>query len=118
MEFTVRFYQSQDGTEPMKTCLDDLRTTDPILHKLLVAGFKKIRDQSYHGPPLTELVDSKHNIFELRVGSANIARAFFFFRRGREIIVTNGYVKHQQKVDEGELKKARKFKADWEGRFP
>jgi Phage derived protein Gp49-like (DUF891) len=69
-----------------------------------------------HGPPLTELVDQKYDIFELRIGDKNIARVFFFFRQGREIIMTNGYVKKQQKVDTRELARARTYKKDWEER--
>jgi hypothetical protein len=46
----------------------------------------------------------------------NIARIFFFFRPGQEIIVINGYVKKQRKVDTGELERARICKKDWEER--
>ena len=89
-----------------------------FLHKLLVAGIKKIEQRDRHGPPLTELIDRDYQIFELRVGNRNIARAFFFFRRGQEIVVTNGYVKKRQKVDAGALRTARGYKKDWEERFP
>ncbi len=118
MEFTIRFYRTADGSVPVEGFLDGLRTTDPVLHKLLVAGLGKLRDRGRHGPPLTEQEDKEHVIFELRVGSTNIARAFFFFRRGQEIIVTNGYVKKAQKVDRRELKRAQDYKRDWERRFP
>ena len=74
-------------------------------------------DRANHGPPLTEQVDRENDILELRVGHKNIARAFFFFQRGREIIVTNGYVKKGQKLDRLELKRAQEFKKDWEERF-
>lgn len=120
MEFDVRFYvlDNERQERPILTFLEDLRRTDPVLHKLLVAGLKKIERRDRHGPPLTELVDPAHDIFELRVGGATIARAFFFFRRGREIIVTNGYVKKRQQVEMGELRRARAYKQDWEARFP
>jgi phage-related protein len=100
------------------TFLEELRRDEPILHKLLVAGLKKLESRDRHGPPLTEVVDRAQGILELRVGHANIARAFFFFQRGQEIIVTNGYVKKRQKVDAAELQKARDYKQDWEARFP
>jgi len=35
---------------------------------------------------------------------------------GQQIIVTNGYVKKQQKVDTGELQRTRTCKKDWEER--
>ncbi len=120
VQFDVRFYylDNEEQERPLLTFLQRLRKTEPVLHKLLVAGLKKIERSERHGPPLTEMVDKEHGILELRVGDANIARAFFFFRRGQEIIVTNGYVKKQQKVDGGELQRARDYKRDWEARFP
>ena len=120
MQYTVRFYffAGEPHERPIVTFLEELRTAEPILHKLLVAGLKKLESRDRHGPPLTELVDREHGILELRVGHANIARAFFFFQRGQEIIVTNGYVKKRQKVDPKELQKARDYKRDWEARFP
>src|SRR5215831_5838970 len=114
MQFSVRFYYDADGNKPVLVFLEDLRTKDRILHKLVVAGMKKVELSERHGPPLTELVDKKYDIFELRIGDKNIARVFFFFRQGQEIILTNGYVKKQQKVDAGELERARTYKQDWE----
>lgn len=118
MDFKVRFYVDQQGLQPAKVLLEDLRIKNPTLHKLLTASLVKLENGSWHGPPHTEQVDTKNGIFELRVGRKDIARAFFFFRRGQEIIVTNGYVKQAQKVDRDELKKAQKCKQDWEKRFP
>jgi phage-related protein len=116
MQFSVRFYYDAYGNKPVSAFLEDLRKQDRILHKLVVAGIKKLETSERHGPPLTELVDQKYNIFELRIGDKNIARVFFFFRQGQEIIMTNGYVKKQQKVDMGELERARTCKKDWEER--
>lgn len=118
MQFDVRFYVTENGERPVLLFLEELRRAEPVLHKLIVAGIKKIEQSERHGPPLTEKVDPDHDLFELRIGAANIARVFFFFRRGREIILTNGYVKKRQKVDAGALAKAREYKRDWEERFP
>ncbi len=116
MQFSVRFYYNADGNKPLITFLEDLSKQDRILHKLVVAGIKKLETSERHGPPLTELIDQKFDIFELRIGDKNIARVFFFFRQGQEIIMTNGYVKKQQKVDMRELERARNYKKDWEER--
>ncbi len=118
VQFSVRFYRTLANTMPVIDFLNDLRTADPILHKLVIAGIKKLENSERHGPPLTEKIDPKNNIFELRVGSTNIARVFFFFRPGQEIILTNGYVKKSQKVDKAELQKARDHKQDWEKWYP
>ena len=116
MQFRVRFYYDVHGNKPVLAFLEDLRKQDSILHKLVVAGIKKLETSERHGPPLTQLVDRKYDIFELRIGDKNIARVFFFFRQGREIILTNGYVKKQQKVNTGELERARTSKQEWEER--
>ena len=116
MQCSVRFYADAEGNKPVVTFLEDLRRKNSILHKLVVAGVKKIEMSERHGPPLTELVDKKNNIFELRVGGKDIARVFFFFQQGQEIILTNGYVKKQQKVDKSELERARRYQADWQAR--
>jgi len=44
------------------------------------------------------------------VGKTNIARVFFF-QPGQEIIVTNGYVKKRQKLDQDELQRAQRHTA-------
>lgn len=57
-------------------------------------------------------------LFELRIKiGSNISRCFYFFRRGRKIIVTNGFVKKSQRTPLRELKRARLFKKDWEERY-
>src|SRR2546423_10957271 len=116
MQFSVRFYDDAEGNKPALAFLESLRKQDPTLHKLVVAGTKKLEMRERHGPPLTRLVDQKYDIFEMRIGDKNIAPVFFFFRQGREIILTNGYVKKQQKVDTGGLARPRTYKHDWEQR--
>jgi hypothetical protein len=116
MQFSVRFYATVDDDKPLAVFLRSLRSAQPILHAQVVRAIKRIEHSEYHGPPLTELVDPERSIYELRVGRADIARVFFFFRPDREIILTNGYVKKRQQLDLGELERARRYKADWEAR--
>src|SRR5205085_6356631 len=112
MQFSVRFYYDAEENKPVLAFLEGLRKQDRIMHKLVVAGIKKLKTSERHGPPLTQLVDQKYNIFKLRIGDKNIARVFSFFRQGREIIFNNGYVKKKQKVETGELKRARTYKKE------
>lgn len=116
MQFEVLFYADEQGRSPAIEFLERLRSDDPTLHRLVVAGLQKLTDRHYHGPPLTEQVDGSHGIFELRVGRANIARVFFFFQPGQRIVVTNGYVKKQQRLDRRELERARRARRVWEER--
>ena len=114
MEFRVTFYTDAQGNKPLLAFLDGLKQEQPALEKLVAAGLGKLRDREYHHRPLTELVDPEHAIYELRVGGANIARVFFFFAPGRQIVATNGYVKKGRKLDRSALQRAQTAKRDWE----
>lgn len=116
MRYNVEFYYTQSGEKPVAGFIAELREKHPDLHKLVKAGIKKLEDGRNHRKPLTRLVDPDHDIFELRVGRKNIARVFWFFRAGRVIVLTNGYVKKKQKLDPTELQRAREYKKDWEER--
>ena len=116
MRFRVRFYDDANGNKPLLAFLEDLRKRDRILHKLVVAGIKKLEEGERHGPPLTTLVDQQEMLFELHIGGKNIARVFFFFGQGQELILTHGYVKKQQKVDALELERARSYKKHYKRR--
>lgn len=120
MRYDVRFYSTWEGEKPVRTFLEDLRERkkDRVLVGLVTAGIKKLEQSEHHGPPLTGWADKKAGILELRVGHKDIARVFFFFRPGQRIIMTNGYVKKGQKLDPKELEKAKRYKRDWEERFP
>lgn len=124
MQFRVTFYRraqsdpQQAADSPILAFLSELRRTQPTVEKLLIAGFRKLSHSELHGFPLTRQIHGEDNLYKLRVGGTNIARAFFFFRPDREIIVTNGYVKKQEKADQTEIQRAIQYKRDWEERFP
>jgi phage-related protein len=63
------------------------------------------------GLPLSELVDRKHANLRA-IGYENFARVFFFFQKGRQIIVTYGYMKKQRKVHMRELEQVRTYKGE------
>ena len=117
MEYRVTFYRTEGGEKPVVEFLESLRAKDAALHKLVTAGIRKLKNRDTHGPPLSAPVRGSA-LMELRVGRANIARVFFFFRPNREIVVTNGYVKKAQKLDPDEITRAERYKADWERRYP
>ncbi|HUG16316.1 MAG TPA: type II toxin-antitoxin system RelE/ParE family toxin [Thermomicrobiales bacterium] len=115
MDFRITFYSDEDD-EPFQEFVRQLQDSHPEVLQLVVSGLERLRDRRRHGPPLTELVDPAHDIFELRVGRANIARVFFFFEPDWNIIVTHGSVKKRQKLDVSELNRARRYKRIWEER--
>jgi phage-related protein len=118
VEFRITFYQTEDGQKPLLNFLESLRSNRPVLHKLITAGIRKLKNRQNHGEPLTAPISGSMGMMELRVGRDEIARVFFFFRPGQEIVCTNGYVKKRQKLDPHELAKAERYKADWEQRHP
>jgi phage-related protein len=118
MEFRVRFYETVDGDKPLVDFLQSLRATSPVLRQLVVMGLKKLERREHHRPPLTDRVQGTDGLYELRVGRADIARVFFYFRPGQEIICTNGYVKKAQQLDPREVRRAERLRADWEARHP
>lgn len=89
-----------------------------MLFNLNTAGLRKRKDRSNHGLPLTSAIKGGRSLYELRVGSADIARVFFFFQPDRRIVCTHGYVKKAQKLDQGEIDRAGRYRADWERRHP
>jgi hypothetical protein len=117
VQFTVVYYRMEDGHEPIREFLAELRATSPVLHDLLVSGFTKLEDNKNHGKRLTTLVDKKNRIYEVRVGRTDIARAFWCYGTGRQVItILAGYVKQQQALDRGELDRARECKKEMERR--
>jgi hypothetical protein len=118
MEFRVRFYETVDGDKPLAGFLRSLRAEQPVLHGLVVTGLKRLQQRRHHGPPRTARVAGTEGLYELRVGRTDIARVFFFFRPGQEIVCTSGYVKKSQKLDPSEVERAQRYQADWEARNP
>jgi phage-related protein len=118
MIYRVHFYQTENGDKPVSTLLEALRETNTPLHRRLTEGIRKLHDSNNHGKPLTDTVHGSIGILELRVGSKDIARVFFFFRPNQEIVCTNGYVKKSQKLDPREIERAERYKEDWERRYP
>ncbi len=118
MEFEILYYYNREGHIPVTEFLDELARTQPRLYRLTVAGIGKIENRAYHGPPLTQMIDAEDDILELRVGNRDISRVFFYFLHGRRIVLTNGYVKKGQKLDDNELARAKRYKRDWLVRFP
>lgn len=57
-------------------------------------------------------------VFELRTTfGSDITRIFYFFVIGKQVVLTNGFIKKSQKTPKRELEKARVYKKDWEERY-
>lgn len=113
MAFEVVFFEDESGNKPVA---DFIRT---LPAKLQVKAVDALRILENEGPALREPYSKAlgNGLFELRIRFAtDIARVFYFFVVGQTIIVTNGYVKKRQKVDQGELARAYRYKAEYERR--
>ena len=109
----IKFYTKEHGQTPAKDFIDslDLSTQAKIFFvlDLLETEGNKVRE------PYTKPL---HNgIFEIRVKADNAVRVLYFFKAGKKIILTNGFIKKTQKTPTSEIDKAIKYKTDYERRF-
>ena len=110
MEIEVLFYDLPNGEEPVRVFLDLLN------HKMRAKMVREIELLANNGPDLRE-PDSKHiddGIFELRAKTgSDISRVLYFFYVGRRAVLTNGFIKKTQKTPEGEIEKAKRYRAEY-----
>lgn len=108
--FSVSFYETADGRQPVSDFLDslDIKMAAKMISLMEILGEKGTALRLPYSSHLTD------GIFELRckLGS-NITRALYFFYYGGQIVITNGFVKNTQKTPSKEIKLAKERRADW-----
>lgn len=108
--FEVEFYEKPDGSEPAKEFIQSLEI------KMRAKMIRTIELLEKNGnllrEPESKLIED--GIFELRakVGS-DISRVMYFFTDGQKAILTNGFIKKTQKTPRAEIKKAKRYRADY-----
>ncbi len=111
--FEIIFYRKANGAEPLRKFLDSLPTA---LRSKAVRDLDVLKE---NGSKL-RLPYSRHlrdGLFELRIQTkGDDARIFYFFFSKGKIVVTNGFVKKSQKTPARELRRALRYKKDWEER--
>ena len=111
MEFTVEFYETDDGRCPVRDFLDELKGSDPNDFATVMAGLAKLRSRQYHREPLSKSLGG--GLFELRhVGKLN-TRILWFYTKGRRIIAAHGIRNKSQTIPARELDTARQRMRDW-----
>ena len=109
-KYQVDFYETIDGKQPAK---DFLLSLDYAMRAKMISTISILQD---NGPELRKPYSEHLNdgIFELRarVGT-NISRVLYFFYVGKNIILTNGFVKKTQKTPQEEIEKAKRYRADY-----
>ena len=112
--YQVEFYTTETGSEPVKDFLDnlDLKMRAKALRELTILQDKGNTLREPHSKYIG------NGIFELRIKFAsNISRIFYFFYVNNKIILTNGFIKKQQKTPPSEIEKAMKYKKSYERRM-
>lgn len=104
-------------TRRKKPAGDFIKSIEDV--KLRAKVVRSLKLLETYGTELRE-PDSKplgDGIFELRtIQGDNIARCLYFFFVRDKAIVTNGFIKKQQKTPPEETDLAKKYKADYERR--
>lgn len=109
-EMNVIFYQTADGSEPVKDFLLDLdeKMRAKVIRtiQLLEANGFKLRE------PFSKHLDD--GIFELRIQIAtDITRVLYFFFIGDKAVLTNGFKKKTNKTPPQEIEKAKLYRLDF-----
>ncbi len=108
--FTVVLYETEDGKTPVEDWMDSL---EPKMRAKLIAMLLLLEEKGNAlRKPYTESLGD--GIFELRaIQGNNISRALFFFYFDQRIIVTNGFIKKQQKTPANEIQLAKDRRLDF-----
>ena len=111
MEFTVEFYETNDGRCPVRDFLDELKARDPNDFATIMAALGKLRNRQYHREPLSKPLGG--SLFELRhVGKLN-TRMIWFYMKGRRIVAVHGIRNKGQVTPARDLDTARQRMRDW-----
>ena len=104
----IKFFKLENGSCPVRDFIESIQDKNlkaKVLRdiEILAVEGRKIR------MPLSKYVGD--GFYELRTKqSSNITRISYFFVVGDLIILTNGYIKKDNKLDSRELQKAKKYR--------
>lgn len=114
MDFTVEFYETEEGRCPVREFLEELKATDPNGFATVVAGLAKLRNRQYHREPLSKSVGE--GLFEMRhVGKLN-TRVLWFFVKDRRIVAVHAVRNKGQKLPARDIRIAVERMHDWQRR--
>lgn len=109
-EYKIIFYETPNGDIPAKDFIDSL--DDKMGAKMVqtLAFLQKNGVQSRM--PYSEHLDD--GIFEARAkAGSKISRVLYFFFVGKQIVLTNGFIKKTQKTPPRELEQAKKYRKEF-----
>lgn len=113
MDYTVEYYEQEDGTRPAE---EFILSQDKKMQAKLFLALEFLEEK---GPALREPFSKPlgEGIFEVRAKQgSDISRVLYFFVIGKRIILTNGFVKKTQKTPSREIERAKRYRADYQRR--
>ena len=105
--FELTFYEKRDGSLPVVEFLDSLPK------KMRAKALREMDILKEYGNELREPYTKylEDGIFELRIKlGSDISRILYFFYDGRNIVLTNGFIKKTWKTPRGEIEKAKMYR--------
>jgi len=114
MNFSVEFYETENGASPVRQFLDELKLSDPDDFAAILSGLTKLRNRQYHREPLSKALGD--GLFELRhVGKLN-TRVLWFFVKNRRIVAVHAIRNKGRAIPSRDLATARERMHDWQKR--
>jgi len=111
--FEIDYYDLPNGEMPVEKFINSLD------NKMRAKVFGRIELLKEYGNSLREPYSKyvREGLFELRIEFAgDITRIFYFFITGSMIILTNGFIKKNDKTPKKEIDLAKKYKDEYEKR--
>ncbi len=114
MSYEIIFYEKLNGRKPVEDFLNELHKKNEFLRASILRDIQYLK-QCAHELHMPEVRYMKNGLYELRSNAGtDIARVFYFFFDESKIVLTNGFIKKTKKTPLGELKKARRYKKEYE----
>lgn len=112
-KYEIIIYEKIDGKSPPA---DFIRSLEPKMKARVLKEIELLSDKGiYLREPYSKVL--KNGLFELRIKvGTDLSRIIYFFFKNNKIILTNGFIKKQQKTPKSEIELAIKYKSDWEER--
>lgn len=113
-QFEVEFYRTESNKCPVIDFLDSLDKKMKAKMLLLINVMEEKGNELRE--PYSKPLDS--GIFELRAkGGTDVSRILYFFVIGKKIVLTNGFVKKQNKTPKLQIELAKKYRLDYINRY-
>ncbi len=112
--FSIDFYETLNGDCPVE---DFIKSQNVKMRAKIYRTLELLEERgNFLRMPHSEHLDD--GIFQIRAQIGNdIARVLYFFVVGRQIILTNGFVKKTQETPPAEIELAKKYRAEYLSRL-